>query len=68
MWEKSFVAVSVLCGGVVDDALAALGADGAPRAAEIVQQLRDPRKLARAQALAAAAHEVALAIDEVTLR
>jgi hypothetical protein len=68
VWENTFVAVSVLVGGVVDDAEAALEPEGAARAADMLGKLRDPRKLARAQALAAAAQDVARAIGEVTLR
>ena len=68
MWETSFVAVSVLIGDGVDDALAALGPEGAPRAEAVARRLRDPRKVARAQALADALKDVAEAVDEVTLR
>lgn len=68
MWERSFVAMTVLAGGSVDDAIAALGEDGAARASDVVTRLRDPRRPIRAAALADVAKDVALAIDEVALR
>lgn len=72
MWERSFVAVGVLVGGSLEDALAALPAApperAAPGLAELEAKLRDTRRPVRAQGLALAAHEVAVAIGEVTLR
>lgn len=77
MWERSFVAVSVLLdssgpgGGGLEQALATLP-DGAeaerPLVADLAVKLRDPRRAVRAQALAAVAQEVVLAVSEVTLR
>lgn len=70
MWERSFVAVSVLVGGSIDDALAVLPAASAacPQVAELTAKLRDERRAVRAQGLAAVGQEVAVAIGEVTLR
>ena len=70
VWERSFVAVSVLLGASVDDATAALpeGSEGRPAVAELTQKLRDPRRAVRAQGLAVVAQEVAVAIGEVTWR
>jgi hypothetical protein len=68
VWETSFLAVSVLLGEDIGDALASLGPDGAARAAALADKLRDPRKLARAQALAAEAQAIAREVAEVTLR
>jgi hypothetical protein len=70
VWERSFVAVSVLVGGSVDDALAALpeGSEARPHTAELVLKLRDTRRAVRAQGLAVVAQEIAVAIGEVTLR
>lgn len=68
MWERSFVAVSVLMGASIDDAAAALPDGGEMRAGELPHKLRDPRRAVRAQGLAVVAQEVALAISEVTLR
>ncbi len=77
MWERSFVAVSVLLdasgasGGALDQAIASLP-DGAeaerPLVADLAIKLRDPRRAVRAQALALRAQEVVQAISEVTLR
>ena len=68
MWERSFVAVSVLVGGSFEDALAALPEGARPRVGELEAALRDPRRPVRAHALAVVAREVALALGEVTLR
>ncbi len=70
MWERSFVAVSVLCGASVEDAIAALP-DGSPAragVAEVTAKLHDSRRPVRAQGLAVVAQEVAVAIAEVTWR
>jgi hypothetical protein len=68
VWERSFVAVSVLVGGSVEDAVAALPVGSEARVAEITSKLRDSRRNVRAQGLAVVAQEVAVAIGEVTLR
>ena len=68
MWERSFVAVSVLLGGSVQDALAALPVGSEARIAELASKLEDSRRTVRAQGLAVVAQEVAVAIGEVTLR
>jgi hypothetical protein len=70
VWERSFVAVSVLVGGSVEDALAALpaGSEARVRTAELASKLRDSRRTVRAQGLAVVAQEVAVAIGEMTLR
>ena len=68
MWEKSFVAVSVLVGASVDDATSALGAGREGALGDVPKKLRDPSRAVRAQALAVVAQEVALALEEVTLQ
>ena len=68
MWERSFVAVSVLLGGSVEDAIAALPVGSEARVAELAGKLKDSRRTVRAQGLAVVAQEVAIAIGEVTLR
>ena len=68
MWERSFVAVSVLLGGSVQDALAALPIGSEARVAELASKLKDSRRTVRAQSLATVAQEVAVALGEVTLR
>lgn len=68
MWERSFVAVSVLVGGSVEEALAALPAGSMARVAEVASKLQDVRRAVRAQGLASVAQEVTIAIGERTLR
>lgn len=68
MWERSFVAVSVLLGGSLEDALASLPAGASTRLAELSVKLRDGRRPVRANGLAVVAQEVAMAIGELTLR
>ena len=68
MWERSFVAMTVLAGGSADDAELALGAEGAARAAGLLARLRDQSRATRAAALADVAKDVVIAIDEVALR
>ncbi len=68
MWERSFVAVSVLLGGSVQDALAALPIGSEARIADLASKLKDSRRTVRAQGLAVEAQEVAVALGEVTLR
>ena len=76
MWERSFVAVSVLldpadAGGALEQALATLPAGveaQRPLVADLAIKLRDPRRAVRAQALAMVAQEVVVAVSEVTLR
>lgn len=60
--------MTVLAGGSVDDAVLALTEDGASGAGELLARLRDARRPVRAAALAEAAKDVAIAIDEVALR
>lgn len=68
MWERSFVAVSVLLGTPLDQTLAAVPNARDARLDELGLELRDSRRQVRAAALASVAQEVALAISEVTLR
>jgi hypothetical protein len=68
VWERSFVAASVLIGESIDDVLTALPEGSEARTAEIVARLRDPRRAVRAQGLAVVAQEIAVALAEVTLR
>lgn len=62
------MAVSVLIGAPVEDALAALPEGSEARVADLAVMLRDSRRAVRAQGLALVAQEVAVAIGEVTLR
>ena len=62
------MAVSVLVGASVEDAMAALPDGAEARVAELAGKLRDSRRAVRAQGLAIVAQEVAVAIGEVTLR
>ena len=66
MWERSYVAISVLLGATVEESMASLG-DPAP-AAGIAAKLANPRRQARAQLLALVAAEVNVALDEGALR
>lgn len=68
MWERSFVAMTVLAGGTTDEAIAALGEEGSQRAADVLAKLRDPKRPVRAATLADVAKDVVIAIDQVTLR
>jgi hypothetical protein len=68
MWERSFVAMTVLAGGTTDEAIAALTEDGARRASDVLAKLRDPKRPVRAAMLAEMAKDVVVAIDQVTLR
>jgi hypothetical protein len=68
MWETSFVAVSVLLGASFEDATAMLPPGAEARLGDLPAKLRDGNRAVRAQALARVAHDVAVAIDEVTLR
>lgn len=67
MWEQSFVPVTVLLGAELEDALAALPEASVVRLGDLPARLRGTRR-ARAQVLATAAQQVALALGEVTLR
>lgn len=68
MWEKSFVAVSVLGGRSFEDALATLPEGAELRVGDLGPKLRDARKNVRAAALAQAAHDVIVAVEESGLR
>lgn len=68
VWERSFVAMSVLGGASVEEALDALSQGAEARLGELLAKLRDTRRAARAQALAAAAQEIVVAANEVTWR
>lgn len=68
MWERSFVAVSVLLGASIDEVAEAMPEGTELRLGELGGKLRDSRRAVRAQSLAAFAHEIALALGEVTLR
>ena len=68
MWQRSFVAMTVLSGGTTDEAIAALGEDGAQRAADVLAKLRDPKRSVRAAMLAEMAKDVIVDIDKVTIR
>ena len=68
MWEKSFVAMTVLVGGTTDEAIAALGDEGVKRAADVLAKVRDPKRTTRAKALAETAKDVVVALEQVTLR
>lgn len=70
MWQRSFVAMTVLTGATTDDAIAALGEDDAGRAAtaDVLARLRDPKRAVRAATLADVAKDIVIAIDEVTVR
>ena len=68
MWERSFVAMTVLAGGTTDEAIAALGEERAQRAADVLAKLRDPKRAVRAATLADVAKDVIVDIDKVTIR
>ena len=68
VWQRSFVATTVLVGGTYEDALAALEPGAEARLGDLPAKLRDARRPVRAQALAIVAHEVAVALGEVTRR
>ena len=68
MWERSFVAMTVLAGGTTDEAIAALGEAGPQRAAEVLAKLRDPKRPVRAAMLAEVAKDIVVDIDKVTIR
>ena len=68
MWERSFVAMTVLAGGTTDEAIAALGEEGSQRAAEVLAKLRDPKRPVRAAMLAEVAKDVVVDIDRMTIR
>jgi hypothetical protein len=66
VWERSFVAMSVLLGESPEEAIEHVRGDQAAMA-ELVKRLRDPRRAARAQALAVALHDVAKALRDAVL-
>jgi hypothetical protein len=74
VWERSFIAVSVLLDpspGALDEAIATLPDHAEaqrPLVADLAIKLRDPRRAVRAQALATVAQEVVVAVAEMTLR
>jgi hypothetical protein len=74
VWERSFIAVSVLLDpspGALDEAIATLPDNAEaqrPLVADLAIKLRDPRRAVRAQALATVAQEVVVAVAEMTLR
>lgn len=68
MWEPSFIAVTVLVGGTVEDALAALPEGAAARVEPLVDRLRAPTRAARATALAEVARDIALEIERGAMR
>jgi hypothetical protein len=66
-WEPAFVAMSVLVGEPLELTLDALGGAIGNEAAEVSRGLASPSRDARAQTMARALSEVALAIDAVRL-
>ncbi len=72
MWERSFVATSVLLSVPLDEALAAIPQGyetrSETRVAELSTKLRDGRRAVRAGALADVGKEIAMALAEITLR
>lgn len=68
MWERSFIAMSVLLSAPIDDTLAVLPPNAETRAVDLVAKLRDGRRHVRAAALATVGQEIALAVSEITLR
>jgi hypothetical protein len=60
--------MTVLVGGTYDDAIAALPPGADALLGDLPVKLRDPQRPVRAQALAKVAHEIAVALGEVTLR
>ncbi|MBX3190600.1 MAG: hypothetical protein KF819_26605 [Labilithrix sp.] len=68
MWERSFVAVSVLGGASLEEALDALPEGSVTRLGDLAAKLHDARRATKAQALATAAQEIMVAIGEVTWR
>jgi hypothetical protein len=68
MWAKSFVAARVLLGASAEEAAAELAEDARASAQALLEGLAEPSRVARAKALARAAQDIAVALDEVTLR
>jgi hypothetical protein len=68
VWERSFVAMHVLAGGTLDEALETLPDVARAKASELVRALEDPKRSVRARALAAGAEEILRAVDETGLR
>jgi len=70
VWQESFVAATVLLGRSCDDAMAALAPspDAPASVATLEGGLRDPRRAARAAALARAGQAIVLALEETGLR
>jgi hypothetical protein len=59
--------MTILAGGAYDDALASMEPGADALLGDLPTKLRDPRRSVRARALAAVAHEIAVAIGEGTL-
>ncbi len=68
MWASAFVALRVLTGATVTEALAELPEAERPRVERLAAGLAKADRTARARALAEPLHEVARALEEVTLR
>jgi len=68
VWQRSFVAMTVLAGGTYDDAIAAMTPGADALLGDLPARLRDSRRAERARALATVAHEITVALGEVTLR
>jgi hypothetical protein len=64
-WERAFVAMSMLVGESLEDALAAL--EGSDRVAALGRSFVVASREGRAQAMARALAEVALAVDAARL-
>ncbi len=68
MWEPSFVAVRVLLGDSIDEAIADLPVERRPRVAALAAHVRDSHRSVRARGLADVVQEIAIAIRAAALR
>jgi hypothetical protein len=68
VWERSFVAVTVLLGATPGDAWSALPDGARQRTGDLADNLDAPRRATRAQGLAAVVQEIAVDLGAVTLR
>lgn len=68
MWERYFVAMSVLLSVPLDEALAGLPAGSEARVGELSTKLRDGRRAVRAATLAEVGKEIARSVTEIALR